>query len=66
MCLLKGHNPLGINSSLHSFGNLFSTSFLSYFLETQETYGFSPKLLFIESNKLGCIQKINFWGKYCC
>ena len=65
MCLLKGHNPLSINSSLYSFDNLFSTSFLSSFLETQETCRSSLKLLFIESNKLGCILRINLWGKYC-
>ena len=65
MCLLKGHNPLSINSSLYSFDNLFSTSFLSSFLEAQETCWSSSKLLFIESNKFGCILRINLWGKYC-
>ena len=50
-----GHNHLGINSGSYSFGNFFSTSSLSSFLKTQETCGFSSKLLFIESNKLGCI-----------
>ena len=28
MWLLKGHNPLGINSSLYSFGNFLSFIFL--------------------------------------
>ena len=65
MCLLKGHNPLSINSSLYSFDNLFSTSFLSSFLEAQETCWSSSKLLFIESNRFGCILRINLWGKYC-
>ena len=65
MCFLKGHNLLSINNSLYSFDNLFSTSFLSSFLEAQETCWSSSKLLFIESNKLGCILRINLWGKYC-
>ena len=65
MCLLKGHNPLSINSSVYSFDNLVSTSFLSSFLEAQETCWSSSKLLFIESNKLGCILRINLYGKYC-
>ena len=65
MCLLKGHNPLSINSSLYSFDNLFSISFLSSFLETQETYRSSSKLLFIESNKFGCILRINLKCMYC-
>ena len=34
MCLLKGYNPLGINSSSYLFGNFFLTSFSSSFLET--------------------------------
>ena len=46
-CLLKGYNPLNINSGSHSFSNLFSTYSLSSFLKTQETYGFLPKLLFV-------------------
>ena len=46
-CLLKGHNSLGINSDLYSFGNFFSTSYLSSFLERQETCAFSLKLLFV-------------------
>ena len=50
MCLLKGHNPLGINSDSYSFGNFFSTSSLSYFLEIQKNYGSSLKLLFVEPN----------------
>ena len=29
ICLLKGYNPLNINSGSYSFDNLFSTSFLS-------------------------------------
>ena len=65
MCLLKGHNPLSINSSVYSFDNLVSTSFLSSFLEAQETCWSSSKLLFIESNRFGCILRINLWGKYC-
>ena len=65
MCFLKGHNLLSINNSLYSFDNLFSTSFLSSFLETQETCRSSSKQLFIKSNKLGCILRINLWGKYC-
>ena len=47
MCLLKGHNPLGINSGSYSFVNFFSTSSFSSFLETQETCGSSLKLLFV-------------------
>ena len=39
MCLLKGHNPLGINSGSYSFSNYFSTSSLLSFLEIQETCG---------------------------
>ena len=50
MCLLKGHNPLGINSSSYSFDNFFLTSSLSFFLETQKTYEFSQKLLFVNTN----------------
>ena len=46
-CLLKGHNPLGINRGSYSFDNFFPTSFLSSFLERQETYGYSSKLLFV-------------------
>ena len=45
--MLKGHNPLDINSSSYSFNNFFSTSSLLFFLEIQETCGYSPKLLFI-------------------
>ena len=33
MYLLKGHNPLGINNDSYSFGNFFSISSLSSFLE---------------------------------
>ena len=55
MPLLKGHNLLGINSSLYSFGNFFSISYLSSFLKIQKTYWSSPKLLFIKPNKLDCI-----------
>ena len=47
MCLLKSHNHLCINNGSSSFGNFFSTSFLSSFLERQETYGYSSKLLFV-------------------
>ena len=47
MCLLNGHNPLGINSGSYSFVNFFSTSSFSSFLETQETCGSSLKLLFV-------------------
>ena len=45
MCMLKDHNLLGINNGSYSFSNFFSISHLSSFLETQETYGYSPKLL---------------------
>ena len=45
--MLKGHNPLDINSSSYSFNNFFSISSLLFFLEIQETCGYSPKLLFI-------------------
>ena len=55
ICLFKGHNLLGINSSLYSFGNFFSISYLSSFLKIQKTYWSSPKLLFIKPNKLDCI-----------
>ena len=47
MCLLKSYNPLGIHSGWYSFGNLFSTSSLSSFLEIQENYESSAKLLFV-------------------
>ena len=60
MYLLKGHNLLGINSGSYSFSNFSLTFSLSSFLEIQETYGFSPKLLFVKLNKLGCILEINF------
>ena len=43
ICLLNGHNYLGIINGSYSFSNFFSTSFLSSFLEIQETYGSSPK-----------------------
>ena len=46
-CLLKSHNHLGINSCLYSFDNFFLTSYLSSFLETLETCGYSAKLLFV-------------------
>ena len=49
--MLRGHNPLGINSSSYSFDNFFFTSSLSFFLETQETCGYSPKLLFVSGLK---------------
>ena len=61
MCLLKSHNPLGINSSSYSFGNFFSISSLSSFLETQKICRSSPKLLFVEPNKLGSILGTNLW-----
>ena len=60
MYLLKGHNLLGINSGSYSFSYFSLTFSLSSFLEIQETCGFSPKLLFVELNKLGCILEINF------
>ena len=44
---LKSYNNLGINSNLYSFGNFFLTSYLSSFLETLETCGYSLKLLFV-------------------
>ena len=47
MCLLKSYNPLGIHSDWYSFGNLFSTSSLSSFLEIKEKYESSAKLLFV-------------------
>ena len=47
MCLLKSHNHFGINSDSYSFDNFFWTSYLSSFLETLETCGYSPKLLFV-------------------
>ena len=53
--MLKGHNPLDINSSSYSFNNFFSTSSLLFFLEIQETYGYSSKLLFIS--------RVFFWLK---
>ena len=59
MCLLKGYNLLNINSGLYSFSNFFSTSSFSFFLEIQETCGFSLKFLFVESNKFGCILGTN-------
>ena len=55
MCILKSHKHFGMNSSSYSFGNFFSTSSFSSFLETQETYGFFSKLLFVEPNKFGCV-----------
>ena len=36
VCLLKDHKFLDINSDSYSFGNFFSTSFLSSFFETQK------------------------------
>ena len=54
-CLLKCHNLLGINSGSYSFDNFFPISFLSSFLGVKEIYGSSPKLLFVEPNKLSCI-----------
>ena len=59
MCILNGQNHLGINSDSYSFDNLFSTSSFSSFLKTQKTCGFSPKLLFVEPNKFGCILEKN-------
>ena len=44
---IEGHNLLDINSSSYSFGNFFSASSFSFFLETQETCGTSSKLLFV-------------------
>ena len=35
MCILKTHNHLDMNSGSYSFGNFFSTSSLSSFLEIQ-------------------------------
>ena len=55
MCLLKGHNPLGINNGSYSFGNYFSTSSLSFFLETQKTCESSLKFLFVKHNQLCCV-----------
>ena len=62
--MLRGHNPLGINSSSYSFDNFFFTSSLSFFLETQETCGYSPKLLFLsglkkKKKKSGKVQESN-------
>ena len=54
MCLLKGHNPLVINCGSYLFGNFFSISSLLSFLKIQKTCGSSPKLLFVERNKLDC------------
>ena len=55
MCILKIHKHFGMNNGSYSFGNFFSTSSFSSFLETQETSEFSLKLLFVEPNKLGCV-----------
>ena len=55
MYLLKAHNPLAINSGSYSFGNFFPISFLSSFLKLQKICRSSPKLLFVEPNKLDCI-----------
>ena len=52
MCLLKGYNFLGIDSDSYSLGNFFSTFYLSYFLETQETNGSSPKFPFVSQFSL--------------
>ena len=41
------NNYLDINSSSYLFGNFFSTYSLLSFLETQEIYGSSSKLLFV-------------------
>ena len=59
MCILKSHKHLGMNSGSCSFGNFFSTSSLSSFLEIQETCGSFPKLLFVKPNKVGYVV-----GKY--
>ena len=50
ICLLKGHNSLGINCGSYSTSSLLS------FLETQETCEYSLKLLFVEPNKLNCVK----------
>ena len=55
MCLLKGHKPLAMNSSSYSFGNFFPISSLLSFFKIQKTCRSSPKLLFVEPNKLDCI-----------
>ena len=55
MCLLKSHNLLAINGDSYSFGNFFPISSLSSFLKIQKTCRSSPKLLFVEPNKLDCI-----------
>ena len=47
ICLLKSYDVLSINSGSYSFGNFFLISSLSYFLDTQETCGSFPKLLFV-------------------
>ena len=47
ICFLKSYNCLSINSGSYSFRNFFLISSLSYFLDTQETCGSFPKLLFV-------------------
>ena len=55
MCILKSHKHFGMRYGSYSFGNFFSTSSFSSFLETQETCEFSLKLIFVEPNKLGYV-----------
>ena len=43
-CFLMKYNSMGINRVLYSLEK-----------ETQESYGYSPKLLFVKSNKLDYI-----------
>ena len=63
MCILKSHKHFSMDSGSYSFGNFFSTSSFSSFLKTQETCGFSSKLLFVELNKLGCVMG-RIWCPY--
>ena len=62
--LLKGYNHLGINSGLYSLDNYFFSSKKLVSKKHKKSYGYSPKLLFVESDKLGCILGTNLYKSF--
>ena len=50
-----GYNHLGINSGLYSLDNYFFSSKKLVSRKHKNACGYSPKLLFVKPNKLGCI-----------
>ena len=63
-CLLKGYNPIGINSDSCSLVKRGSLSLKIVSKKHKKSCEYFPKLLFIEPNKLGCIPRANLYKPF--